>query len=217
MEEDILSSLLQVSQTNTVYETPERLCVARGNQQNTKDRRDWYAENLEQEKFPHDENGDHKLDGLTLVAKTVVSNVGDTTEAVTHGEVPTDNLLMRDTFLMRRTLLITRSSLMKTMVVVLLMKGTNTSLMGMPLLTVQLMKEAQLRLVTYLVVTLELTVEPEVLSLVVVLTRKVLAFLESLPPAHEPSSCQGRSWLTSSWLSALLKVKHLSPPISDHF
>ena len=88
MEEDILSSLLQVSQTNTVYETPEWLCIARDNQQNTKDRRDWYAENLEQEKFPHGEDRDHKLDGSTLIAKT---NVGDTTEAVTHGEVPTDN------------------------------------------------------------------------------------------------------------------------------
>ena len=50
-----------------------------------------YAENPEQEKFPHDEDGGDKLDGSTLVPKTVVSNE-DNTEAFTHGEVPTDNL-----------------------------------------------------------------------------------------------------------------------------
>ena len=77
--------------SSSLLQTPEQLCVARGNQQTTEGGRDVYAENLEQEKFPHGEDGDHKLDGSALVAKTVVSNEGDTTEAVTHEEVPTDN------------------------------------------------------------------------------------------------------------------------------
>ena len=68
---DILPSLLQVSQTNRVYETPEQLCVARDNQQNIEERRDLCAQNPEQEKLPHDEDGDHEMDDSNLGAKHI--------------------------------------------------------------------------------------------------------------------------------------------------
>ena len=67
---DILPSLLQVSQTNRVNEAPEQLCVARGNQQSTEERRDLHADNPEQEESPHDEDGDHEMDSSNLGAKT---------------------------------------------------------------------------------------------------------------------------------------------------
>ena len=86
---DSLPPLLHVSQTNRVYETPEQLCVARGNQQNIKERRDSRAENPEES--PRCEDGDHEMDDSNLGAKTVVSNEGDTTETVSHGEDPADN------------------------------------------------------------------------------------------------------------------------------
>ena len=84
-----LPSLLHVSQTNRVYETPEQLCVARGNQQNIKERRDLCAENPEES--PRNEDGDHEMDDSNLGAKTIVSHEGDTTETVSHGEDPADN------------------------------------------------------------------------------------------------------------------------------
>ena len=90
-EEEVMEEERTDIFSSSLLQTPEQLCVARGNQQTTEGGRDVYAENLEQEKFPHGEDSDHKLDGSTLVAKTVVSNEGDTTEAVTHEEVPTDN------------------------------------------------------------------------------------------------------------------------------
>ena len=86
---DSLSSLLHVSQTNRVYETPEQLCVARGNQQNIKERRDSHAENAEES--PRCEDGDHEMDDSNLGAKALVSNEEDTTETVSHGEDPADN------------------------------------------------------------------------------------------------------------------------------
>lgn len=67
---DILPSLLHASQTNRVNEAPEQLCVARGNQQNTEERRDLHAENPEQEESPLDEDGDHEMDSSNLGAKT---------------------------------------------------------------------------------------------------------------------------------------------------
>ena len=86
---DSLPSLLHISQANRVYETPEQLCVARGNQQNIKERRDLHTENPEES--PRNEDGDNVMDDSNLGAKALVSNEGDTTETVSHGEDPADN------------------------------------------------------------------------------------------------------------------------------